>query len=435
MIKKLVVIGFFTGSSQLLTLLVLKLLSQKHEFAALGKLGEIDALFQLILSIIALGLQSLAIRDIALTEDWRTLIPKFQSARLTLGLVLAFFAIGAFANKAYLIFLLSPVLALSADYSLYATERAVVASIFAFIRVFIPYIFVTAAIYFAPGLIMYSFIFGVFVTYFITNWFITRIQLINFFYKPHFKSLKLYFTSLSLGLVMLGLYCIGLGVLVIAPYFYASDIISKCYSGLKFYIIFKGVLRIIHQAFVKDMVKDDVCLKIDNLSIIAGITFLCAAVIFPSSFIGMFLGKQYINDALYIQLLSVAGLVYSNHLSATTRSILDKKDVPFLIVTSLAVATCFGALIAFSFTHAGVSAIGWSILAGELVFSIGLLRITTMKSVLAERALFYAKYLLAFLIPAAAKFYLGDETTVFLCGMSGFILVIFLVDRKKFAAL
>lgn len=435
MIKKLVIISFFTGSSQLLSLLVLKLLSQKHEFATLGKLGEVDALFQLILSVIALGLQSLAIRDMALAEDWKTEVQQHQSARVTMGLLLALFSIGSFVNKTYLIFLLSPLLALSADYSLYATGKAVVASAFAFIRVLVPYLFVMATIYFAPKMITYSYILGVFIIYIVTNLLITRIQKIDFFYKPNIKSFKLYITSISLGLVMLGLYCIGLGVLVIAPYFYSSDIISKSYSGLKFYIIFKGALRIIHQAFIKDMTRDDVCLKIDNLSIIAGIIFMCASIIFPSSFINIFLGKQYLKDSSYIILLGIAGLVYSNHLSATTRSILDKKDIPFLIVTSLAVIACFVTIIVLSYIGLGVNAIGISILTGEIVFSIGLLQITTIRKVLIDRAIFYIKYLPTLLIPLITKFYLGDNLIGFLTGMTGFAIIIFLIDREKFAVL
>ncbi|WP_315820529.1 hypothetical protein [Paraflavitalea speifideaquila] len=108
MLKRLLYIAVFTGLGQLLTIFTLKYIGQQGYSTQLKAIAEIDSLFFFIITVIGLGLQSTAMRDLALSEDWKEKYHKTQSARFMLGILLMSLSFLAFFNKFYLIFLLSP---------------------------------------------------------------------------------------------------------------------------------------------------------------------------------------------------------------------------------------------------------------------------------------------------------------------------------------
>lgn len=432
MLKRILIVGLFTGAGQLFSILVLKLASQKSTSLQLAQLAEMDSLYQLIFNVIALGLQSVAIRNIALMPGWKEEYARVQSARFMLSLLLLPVCLLSFNNAEYSIFLLAPLMALSGDYALYATGRPVTGSIAACIRVIIPYGCVLATALIRPEWINYSFFAGLLLVLIINDLYIAHRLKVPFFFTPKWKNIFLYVQSLPLGMVTLSLYIIGMGVLLVAPYFYPSAVVAVAFVGLKFYWIYKGVLRIIHQAFVKDMLRDDVCLQVDQLSIIAGLLFLGSVLLFPSSFITFFFGRSYLSYIPFFQLLGIGALTYSFALSVTTRAMLEKKDKHYTIFSSIAAAVCLIAVALFSLLSKNVIYIAISVLAGEVLFLTGMLAIMKKREFLYQRISFLAPNLFFLLVPFVFRYFFGDTLSIYIISFSVLTALLLVIHRKKF---
>src|SRR5580658_8476082 len=113
MIKRISIIAALTGAGQLLSIFALKYISQHGLTEQLKAMGEADSLIQFIISLIAAGLQSVAMRNITLSEHWQQEYRDTQSARACFGILLTGLCVLAFINKNYLLFLLAPLFAWS----------------------------------------------------------------------------------------------------------------------------------------------------------------------------------------------------------------------------------------------------------------------------------------------------------------------------------
>jgi len=426
MLKRVAIVAFFTGSGQLLSIFVLKHISKHSTFAQLQSIAEIDSLVFFIMNIIALGLQSTAMRNLAQTGQWKHEYYETQSARVTLGLLLMAGALLAPLNQYYLIFLITPVFAWSGDYALYARGYPVAGSIVAFLRLALPYSAVLTAAYYYPENLGWVYAIALFVVHFLTNAYISYFLGTAYVFKPSFKNLRLYISSLSLGIVALSLYFLGLGLLLIIPYFYhIPQVVAVAFLGLKFYLIFKGMLRIIHQAFIKEMMQYDVCFKVDQLCGLAGLMFAAFTICFPKTFITLFFGRQYIADQTFFILLAIAGLVYSLFSSLTTKAMLEKRDRPYAFTAAGSALLTVILCIFFSFVWGTAEGIGLSLLIGEVVFAGGMLYIMKRPVMLQERMRFLLKNLPIVLIPLAAGYFFGDVMTPFIAAavLAGMMLV------------
>jgi hypothetical protein len=151
MLKRIFIIGLFTGFGQLYSIFVLKLIANLDSGRPSIEIAQLDSLFFFIISTIAFGLQSAAIRDLALAKDWKQEYHQVQSARITFGILLALVALAAVLNKYYIIFLLAPVIAFSGEYALYARGSAIFGSIISFLRLTIPFSCVLVSAYYFPA--------------------------------------------------------------------------------------------------------------------------------------------------------------------------------------------------------------------------------------------------------------------------------------------
>src|ERR1700749_4299500 len=120
MIKRISTISILTGAGQLLAIFALKYISQHGLSEQLKAMGEADSLIQFIISLIGAGLQSVAMRNIALSEHWQQEYQDTQSARTCFGILLTGLGLLAFIKENYLLFILAPLFAWSGDYVLYA---------------------------------------------------------------------------------------------------------------------------------------------------------------------------------------------------------------------------------------------------------------------------------------------------------------------------
>jgi hypothetical protein len=431
MLKRLTLVALFTGSAQLATLLALKFLAGSMGSAELKALGEVDSLINLIINVIALGLLMSSVRNIAISEDWGKEIDHAQQARFTLGLLLMPLAAWGIHDHNYLVFLFAPIFALQADYALYGRSYPVLAAVISFIRVLVPYIGILLALWLYPRWNIAAFLLFSVLIYLMAGVFISRFFKRPYLPRPSFRSLHLYVKSLSLGIVSLSYYFIGLGLITFAVYFYHNDAaIAIAYIGCKVYMIFKGVLRMINQSFIKEMSDHAVQLKVDQLAGLAGFLFFAGVFFFPNSFIRLLLNKTLDFDKHMLVILAGAGLISAIFTSYTTQAILEKKDRSYAVVAVTASLSAIGCCILFSFFSQSPTGVFAGIFMGELVSVAGLLKIAGYQHALQQRLIASGKYILLLAFPLAAKAWVGDTYTGFILGL-GLMSAVFLITFYK----
>ncbi|HET9056524.1 MAG TPA: hypothetical protein VFN30_06735 [Chitinophagaceae bacterium] len=420
MIKRIGLIALYSGLGQLFLIFSLKFFSYHSTPYYITRIGQVDSLFQLILTIIALGLQSSAIRNIAIAKDWQDEYGKTQSARFMLSLLMLSLVLLGFVKPQIVLFALAPLVALSGDYALYSTGHPVMGSFLALVRILIPYIFLIAGVFLKQAWSDFFFVTGIIIAYISTNIFISKYLGTKIFYTPKWINLKLYLQSLPLGVVTLALYFIGPGIILIMPFFYSPKTVAIVFLGLKLYTIFKGILRIIHQAFVREMIRDEICLKVDNFGTLFGLSLVSFVYIFPNSFISTFFGTNYLNEKPFFYMLSCSALVYSLFSSSTTKALFERKDIAYAqrsLVSSL-ITISFCIILAYA-NSTSISA-GISLIAGELIFAVLMLDLLKKNIDLKDRLLFLFKNLYLIFIPFSVRLVGGDS---FFCFFISLLLV------------
>jgi|HubBroStandDraft_1064217.scaffolds.fasta_scaffold10657_4 O-antigen/teichoic acid export membrane protein len=436
MIKRISTIAILTGAGQLLAIFALKYISQHGTAEELKSMGEADSLVQFIISLIAAGLQSVAMRNIALATDWHQEYLDTQSARLSFGILLAAAGVFGLVKGNYLIFLIAPLLALSGDYALYGLGHPVAGATVALLRVAVPYSLVIVAARYWPGELVAVYVGAVVVVYAITNLFISWYLRTPWFILPRFRKLLLYLNSLALGIVNLSIYFLGLGLLLVVPYFYHDNhVIAVAFVGLKVYVIYKGVLRIVHQAFLKDMIKDSVQLQVDQLSILLGLCFAGSAIIFPVSFTNLLFGSKYAGDTLFFQLMAVAALIYSLFLSMSTNVLLQRKDRKYAAISAAAVLVTTLAVAGLATIRPRADSLGISLCLGETFWMAGLLWVSASATIVRKRITFLLPNLAMLVVPVLCRYFFGDSPLYWFCGFGGFAIILLILHLKKFLLL
>jgi lysylphosphatidylglycerol synthetase-like protein (DUF2156 family) len=233
-------------------------------------------------------------------------------------------------------------------------------------------------------------------------------------------------------MVSLSSYFLGLGLILIVPYFYPLIVETVAFIGLKFYVIYKGVLRIIHQAFFKEMIDDSWCLKIDQLSMLIALLYLSSVLFFPESFITLFFGKQYMSEKYFFLLLGISAVIYSFLSSTGTRAILDKKDVPITIITALAAFATIFSVIILSYFNIKTISISASIIIGEIALLLGLAKISSIKNLVYPRLMFLFIHFSLLIIPYLFVFFFKDDIATYVISVLALSLVLFLINLKRF---
>lgn len=435
MLKRIAIVVFFAGIGQLFSIFVLKYISQHSTITQLRAVAEVDSLVQFIMNLIALGLISAAMRDLAMSADWKKDYQQIQSARITLGLLLMAAAVLAFANKYYVLFLLAPIFAWSGDYAMYARGFSIAGSIIASVRLLFPYMAMLLAAIYAPERVVIAYIVALVAVYIITNAFISYYLKTPYLFKPSVKNLRLYIKTLPLGLASLSQYFLGLGLVLIAPYIYVKEVVATAFVGLKFYVLYKGVIRTLHQIFIKDMQSEFICLKVDQLSIIAGLSLLGSVTIFPGSFISFFFGAKYLDDRLFFTILGVDALIYCMVLSFATRALFLKVDIQYTKVTIVSFFVTIISILIISAMNSGAAGIALGLGIGELTWVLGLISLIRSKEQVLSRLRFVAELTPVLIAPIAIRVFCGDRLLYYFIsfGLAG--LLILALHHKKFRTL
>jgi hypothetical protein len=358
-------------------------------------------------------------------------IDNAQTARLTLSLCMVPLAAWALYHKYYIIFLFSPVFALNADYALYGRSYPVLAALVSLVRVIVPYLVVLIVLPLAPGHVTEAFFISSVAVYFAVGLFITRFLHRPYWPRPSLKSLKLYWKSLDLGIAGLSYYFIGLGLITVAANFYADSVVAVAYVGCKMYMIFKGVLRIISQSFVREMINEHVQLQVDRLAGFAGFLFLAGTAFYPSTFLRLFLNKALDMDGHMLLILGLSGLIAAILLSYPNKAILLKRDRPYSIAMAIGASGSIILCIILSYFKPSPGSVFISILAGEVLCFLGMAKLFGSRQNLAPRLVIWSKYGLMSAIPLTTRIFFGDTYPAFFAGIGMMIVVFLLVFHKK----
>ena len=422
MLKRIALIAILTGAGHLFSIWALKYFSVKLSVSDFTWMGQADAILLLIINLIAAGLQPAAMRDIALTTNWQPVYQKTQIARITLALFLSVAAVLFFWKTEYLLLLTALFVAINGDYALYAVGKPLYAALIALFRLVLPYFFVFITLYSFPQFLKQAFFGGIVISFIISSIAIAKLLGQPLFFKPKLKQLKEYITSLYLGITTVALYFLGMGLMLVVPYFYLGELAAAIYIGLKFYIILKGLLRILHQVFLKEMMNATVSKNIDFMGLMVGGAFVFFTLFFPEGFITFFFGSKYNNQKQFFLLLGLAFLVYSMFSSVTTRALLFKLDKIYAAVSlfSAFVALAVTVILSFFYQNANGTAIG--LLLGEFVFAALMIRALKINGEILPRLKLLVKIAVSFVIPLLILLFGVDNQNAFLLAAAAFIL-------------
>ena len=431
MIKRVAVLFLVTGAGYGFSVLALKYLAKNGDLAQVAAIGELESLMQFLIGLIGFGMQTEAIRSISFSEDWRAQLGKAQQARITFSLLLIFVSLFSFYNQYYLYFLLAPIVAFSSDYALYARGFPLIGSSISFVRVVVPLVSSLLAVFMAPRYLLLTYVVSSAVSYALTNAFISWYLKTPLFYIPRFSSLKLYLSTVPLGIINLCFYFFGLGLLMLVQFFFEEKELVVCFVALKFYLIYKGAIRVIQQAFVNRMTEDAICLSVDHISIMMSVLFLGSILIFPSIFISLFFGEQFNSDYWFFVFLGFSAVAFSIFNSANTRALLERQDKLFMkIALSAVLITVIAFLFLFQFNKR-VEVVTLSLLIGESFFTCLLaIRFFNWNQIMARISILLLCSI-GLVLPWLVKYWLLENMLVYISSFGILSMVMLLFSYKK----
>ncbi len=431
MIKRIAILFALTGAAYGFSVLALKYLAAQAEVNQVAKIAELDSLIQFLIGLIGFGMQTEAIRNISFSSDWRKDLVEAQAARETMAVLLLSLTLVGVLKEYYFYFAMAPLLAASADYALYARGLATLGAFTAFLRVVFPLgVSLIAAVYFS-GHVFLVYALATALVYLVSNGLIYFWLGVPFQYRISLKSLQLYLKTVPIGIINIAFYFFGLGILMLAQPFFTPDQFVVSFVALKFYLIFKGGIRVIQQGFVNRMNEEAVCIRIDKIAMMLAVMFFGTLAIFPRTIIPLVFGSQFLDHQLLFAGLGLAAVVFSVFSSGNTRVLLERKDVALMKLAVIAVAISVTAfLILFQFIKEPEVVVA-ALLFGELFFSITLAANFFSGEQITQRMLFLIVVSLSLLLPISLQLLWGDVLTVYLASFTVLAAVLFIFNRKN----
>lgn len=203
-IKKLLKVGSLISLGYLFSLLLYPVASRYLEPEQVSLIGVYDSSILLMLSIIGFGVNAIATRDMALSEQWQSVLGRVQSARLTVAVCVALLSLIAYLTgwlelPVALVFCCSVIFALHYDFALYARGMPTQAAWVSLVRQAAPIalflLMLVLGIADAFWFLALSLVF-VFSAAVLTS----RLLKVPLFYKPEVRNLDVYFHSAGVGI-------------------------------------------------------------------------------------------------------------------------------------------------------------------------------------------------------------------------------------------
>lgn len=433
MIKRIAVVGVLTGIGHLTTLLALKYISKLVPDSTIAFIGEIDSLTLLIVSIVAFGLQLSATRNIAIKEDWKKELYETQSARFMLSIILLVIGFTGFWHTKNFMFFMAPVISLNADYALYGRGKPIFGSFVALIRVLIPSLtLVISSLFFKDHIVLF-FALSLILTYLLAGMLVANSLDVDYLVRPKWRYIKKYIENFNIGIASFSLFFIGIGIINVLSYFYNNETIAIAYIALKLYMIFKGVRRIIVQAFFSDLKDTGISLRVDLLAVLGGLVFLNSLLFYPKVIIPLLFDEKFVSYTTTFLVLGVAGLISSFTTSSGTRLLLNNQDKEYSrnLITAAIITISAGIILYHGFGDSSFL-ISLSVLMGELTLSILNVYSIKQNGYFSDRIKGFYPYIIMSFVFIGTKYVFGVELYSYCISLALFAGIVFFFIRSKF---
>jgi hypothetical protein len=413
MLKRLSIVAFNTGLSQLIALVAVGFATRSFDAKTIGQIGVIESSIILTTSIISFGLQLATNRNIVLNQNWMRYFEEGQKARITMSVML--FPIGLIyfltGDLTYLLFFGSPVIALNGDYALYGRGLSEYASKVSFIRVLIPSIVLIFCSVIGTDSSVIAYSFGLFVGIYISGFLTSSKLKTPYLFSPKISSLNYYVDSTRIGIAAVSSTMMSSGVIFVSNYFYEIDKVGEAYLGIKLFMIYKGVRRIVIQTFF-DKLNDPVeALKVDRINILIGVITSSAFIFFPRIVCNLFYGECSLELCELIVFIGFATLFSSMTSVADTKMLLKKMDQGYFITFFTSMIITMFVVIGISKTQYGSMGILWGIFTGEVAILFMFAAYLGLKDYFIKRFKILFINLLTFFIPIFYN-YFNNKTIV-----------------------
>lgn len=372
MIKKIIVVALLTGFSQIISLISVSFLKTLDQ-SLVYDIGNYESLIVIFTAIIALGLQLVTVRDIALSEKWKQILVRSQRDRLSLSFivlasVITFdFFLKGLTPETLLFYVVIPLIALNADYSFYGKGEPERGSFLSFLRVGMVSLFIILSVIFENPYIKITYIITVLITYFLVGTLASYFNEQSYLVTPSRDFYKSYVNSLNVGLASFSLVFFGLGIISFASYFYSEMAVANAYLLLKIYVFYVGIKRLLVQILFKELKDNNLVLLVDKIGIIIGITVILVIVYYPEFSIKFFT-IDYINSLHNLLYLLPAIFFTSLSYAGSLDLLLNNKDKMYSLGFILGAIIVLGLVFVFSFVDYSKEAfIYMAISIGELI--------------------------------------------------------------------
>jgi len=333
MVKRLFYIGLLTGLSQVLSLLSIAYIAKKTlDKVFIKQIGDIESTVVFVTIILSFGIRQIATRDIAINQNWKPILKKIQSSSIGMSIMLFFLGVLLYyytKENHYLIFLLAPVISLNLDYAFYGLGKSVTASFLSFVRVIIPsFCLFLLGIFEAKNSLL--FILSILISYLIIALISNLLLKINPYTNPSIKFYKNYLKYFYIGLSDLSISAFGLGILFFAEPLFNNNSIALSYLVIKFYVLIKGLQRILFQAFYKDLIKDDFTFLLDKIGFLIGFGIFIIACFYPKFLIMQLYSQDFLQATPLLVRAGIAVIISSIMISASPRLLLLSKEKQYI---------------------------------------------------------------------------------------------------------
>lgn len=369
MIKRISAVAAFTGTSHAISLITISYVLRNLGEEITGMMGLVDSTILVMAVVISFGIQLSVNRTVATQKTWTSNYRLAQSARIVVGFfIIAFGVISYMIQKdvTKFVYLAAPLIALNGDYALYGNGKPVHAAMLSFFRVAIPNIGILVASKFIGLDAIYFYIVlagaGIMIAGILSAYF----NGVKYLYAPRSDFHKVYLKYYKVGLFQIAAVLMITGILTVAKGFYSVAIIGLVYGGLKYFEVFKGGLRILVQAFFKELTIEKVNLRIDKVGMLAGALVAIPFIIFPDTTLSIIYGDAYEGYESIITVFGFAMLIATLSTSAGTYALIKKLDNLNLFAYLFSMAVSMLVMIGFSFSTNLELGIPLAILAGEL---------------------------------------------------------------------
>lgn len=371
MIKRIFIVALLTGFSQIISLVsvgFLKTLDQSLVY----DIGNFESLVVVFTAIIALGLQLVTVRDIALADKWQKILINSQRDRFTFSLLIfvSVICFDLFFKEIkldhLLFYVVIPLIALNSDYSFYGKGEPVKGAFLSFLRVFILSIFIILSVVFDSEYVKITYIITVLLTYFLVGLLSSYFNKQTYFLKPKKDFYKSYYASFNVGIASFALVFFGLGIVSFASFFFTEQAIANAYLLLKIYVFYIGIKRLLVQILFKELTDENLVKSVDQIGVFVSIVVIIVFYYYPEFSIKYFT-KDYQKSLDSLVYLLPAIFFTSISFAGSLELILKNKDRIYALGFTFGAVVVLVLVFIFSFVdNTNESYIYLAISIGEL---------------------------------------------------------------------